>query len=153
MKKSPEKSDKTQLIIALQSLLRNEAFETQEEICQALEKKGFDVTQVTISRLINKLGAIKMNENHKMVYRLPLEMTSITANNQLRQLVLNISHNEILIVIRVSPGSAQLVARLLDQQNHLGILGTIAGDDTIAVIPEKIAEIEIVLKNISTLLY
>ena len=153
MAKLTKAQDKTQLIAAIQSLLHNEAFETQEDICHALKKQGFDVTQVSISRLINKLGAIKINENHKMVYRLPVEMVSITASNSLSQLILNIACNETLIVIHVAPGSAQLVARLLDQKTQLGILGTIAGDDTIAVIPMTVAKIDVVMKNISALLY
>ncbi len=152
MKKKIEKPNKTQLIVAIQSMLRNGCFETQDDICQALEKKGFDVTQVTISRIMNKLGAVKMNEDQKMVYRLPVETTSIKAQDALSQFVLNILRNEVLIVIHVAPGSAQLVARLLDQQHKLGILGTIAGDDTIVVIPEKVAQIDQLMKKVSELL-
>lgn len=152
MRKKGPSIDKTALIMELHSMLHYEAFETQEEICHALRKKGFEVTQVTISRLMNKLGAIKMNENQRMVYRLPVEIISVTADNSLTKLVLNITHNEMLIVIRVTPGAAQLVARLLDQRPDLGILGTIAGDDTILVVPEKVSKIGQLVKDVSTLL-
>lgn len=128
---------KVDLIVAIQDLLQKKMVRTQDEIREALQKQGFEVNQAMISRILHKLGAIKMNEGNQVVYRLPSELMAITPKDQLKQLVLKITHNETLIVIQTSPGSAQLVARLLDQKNISGILGTLAGDDTIFVAPEK----------------
>lgn len=111
------------------------------------------VNQVKISRLLHKIGAIKVNEGEKIVYRLPeTELVTITPGDKLKQLILNISHNEVLIVINTLPGSAQLVARLLDLKVNDGILGTVAGDDTIFVAPTKIKQIEAVYQKIYHLL-
>lgn len=128
---------KIDLIVAIQDLLQKKMVRTQDEIREALRKLDFEVNQAMISRILHKLGAIKMNEGNQVVYRLPSELMAITPKDQLKQLVLKITHNETLIVIQTSPGSAQLVARLLDQKNISGILGTLAGDDTIFVAPEK----------------
>ncbi|OGT34807.1 MAG: arginine repressor [Gammaproteobacteria bacterium RIFCSPHIGHO2_12_FULL_37_14] len=132
---------KINLVVAIQDLLQKKMVRTQDEIKKILQKQGFQVNQVKISRILHKLGAIKMSEGNQIVYRLPTELIAITPQDQLKQLVLNITHNETLIIIQTSPGSAQLVARLLDQKNVSGMLGTIAGDDTIFIAPEKTKQI------------
>jgi transcriptional regulator of arginine metabolism len=141
-------SSKEGLIIALQTLLQSNAVGTQQEIREALQKKGFTVNQVKISRLLHKLGAIKMNEGGLTVYRLPKELVSITSNRSLKHLVSNITHNESLIIIQTAPGSAQLVAKFIDQNKDIGILGTVAGDDTIFIAPKVTKKIKNVFQEI-----
>jgi transcriptional regulator of arginine metabolism len=61
-------------------------------------------------------------------------------------------HNEMMIIIRTSPGAAQLIARLLDSLGIAdGVLGTIAGDDTIFIAPAKVSEIDITLEKVKNL--
>jgi transcriptional regulator of arginine metabolism len=153
MQKMPKNElKKASIIGALQTLLRNKSVGTQEEIRLALQNLGFVVNQVHVSRLLHKIGAIKMTEGEKVVYRLPTELISHSPKDTLKQLILNMSHNEAIIVIQTSPGAAQLVARLLDLGKETGILGTIAGDDTIFIAPKKIKEINIVFKNLTQFL-
>lgn len=140
------------LILAIQTLLQKKMVGTQEEIREALHNQGFAVNQAKISRVLHKLGAIKMNEGDRIVYRLPTELLSFSPKYYLQQLVLNISHNEALIVIHTAPGSAPCVARLLDQKSDIGILGTVAGDDTIFVAPKKIKQLTTVFQKIYKLL-
>lgn len=130
-------TSKADIIIAVQELLQNKQVGTQDEIKSALQKQGFTVNQVKVSRILNKIGAIKINEGNRVVYRLPTELISITPNDSLKQLILNITHNDSMVVIQTAPGSAQFIARFLDQKKDMGILGTVAGDDTIFVAPEK----------------
>ncbi|MFZ7157247.1 arginine repressor, partial [Avibacterium avium] len=64
------------------------------------------------------------------------ELSVPTSSSPLKNLVLDIDHNDFLIVVKTSPGAAQLIARLLDSVGKAdGILGTIAGDDTIFITP------------------
>lgn len=66
--------------------------------------------------------------------------------------MLDVDHNETLIVIKTSPGAAQLIARLLDSVGKSeGILGTIAGDDTIFVTPTTGNDIQVLITNIQKL--
>lgn len=152
MTKSKLNPNKADLVLAIQELLQNKAVGTQEEICAALQNSGFSVNQVKISRLLHQIGAIKMNEGAKVVYRLPSEFMSVTPKDSLKQLVLSIKHNESLIVIQTAPGSAQLVARVLDLKKQAGVLGTVAGDDTIFVAPENIQQIKQIFQNIYQML-
>ena len=131
---------------ALKKLLLEGSGGTQEELVEALLRKKFSVTQSTISRDLRRLGAIKVNTPEgKTVYRLSQEQLSlpISNSNGLRDLLVSIDHNDAMIVIHTSPGSASLVARHLDMMKQtLGLLGTIAGDDTIFVAPAKTKKIQ-----------
>ncbi|WP_352340208.1 hypothetical protein, partial [Psychrobacter sp. 16-MNA-CIBAN-0192] len=73
------------------------------------------MSQSKVSRMLSKFGAVRTrNAKQEMVYCLPAEMGVPTAKSPLRQLVIDIMHNEMMIIIRTSPGAAQLIARLLD---------------------------------------
>lgn len=123
----------------LKKILESGKNSTQEEIREMLEAKGFDVNQSTISRDLKKLGSIKGTDNKgRTTYRLSdtANETSFLAQS-MTDLILGITHNDSLIVIQTTPGSASLVARQLDINKPAGILGTIAGDDTIFVAPSK----------------
>jgi transcriptional regulator of arginine metabolism len=151
-KNTESQTSRADLFVAIQDLLRKGKVGTQEDIRAAMAKQGITLNQARISRVLHKLGAIKINEGEEVVYRLPTELVSITPNDSLRQLILSVTHNESLIVIQTAPGSAHLVARFLDLKNDFGILGTVAGDDTIFVAPEKIKNIALTCKKIHQLL-
>lgn len=153
IKKTEASFTKLQLTMAIQELLQKGKVTTQEEIRENLHKQGIIVNQTRISRTLHKLGAIKITEGNQIVYRLPAESVMISPRDSVKQMVLSIIHNETLIVIRTSPGSAQLVANLLDNQKKIGILGTVAGDDTIFIAPENLKEIQALTEKISALLF
>lgn len=150
--KATDKLSNAELTTMIHKLLQQGSVKTQDEICQQLQRQGMDVNQVRISRILHKLGAIKMLEHGEMVYRLPPEIINISSKNSLSQFVLEINHNEQMIVINAAPGSAQLIARLLDHNKDMGFLGTVAGDDTIFVVPKSIKNLSALTKKISQLL-
>ncbi|SHI26076.1 transcriptional regulator ArgR [Ferrimonas marina] len=130
-----------ELVRVFKSLLKEERFGSQGEIVAALQAAGFaNINQSKVSRMLSKFGAVRTrNAKQEMVYCLPAELGVPTANAQLRNLVLDVDHNGTMIVVRASPGAAQLIARLLDSMGKAeGILGTIAGDDTIFIAPSDI---------------
>jgi transcriptional regulator of arginine metabolism len=125
---------------ALKKILESGKNSTQEELRDMLEARGHDVNQSTISRDLKKIGALKGTDHKgRTIYRLSetVSETSSFANQSMSDLILNIAHNDSMIVIQTSPGSASLVARRLDMDRPADILGTIAGDDTIFVAPSK----------------
>jgi transcriptional regulator of arginine metabolism len=142
------------LLEAFKNLLLGRKANTQEEICSELEKQGYEINQSKVSRLLRKIGAIKVvNEHGQTVYSLAREPAPPTLMTPLRDLIIDIVSNEILVVIYTSPGSASMVARVLDyNQLTTEILGTIAGDDTIFVAPKSIKEIDILTNEIKGLL-
>jgi transcriptional regulator of arginine metabolism len=142
------------LVDALRVLLMGRKASSQEAICSALEKLGYEINQTKVSRLLRKIGAIKVeNEQGQTVYSLPREPAPPSMNTQIRDVILDIVANETLVVIFTSPGSASMVARVLDyNQITTEILGTIAGDDTIFVAPKTIKDIRKLTEEIKGLL-
>lgn len=139
---------------AFKSLLREEKFGSQSEIVAALQELGFEnINQSKVSRMLSKFGAVRTrNTKMEMVYHLPAELGVPTTSSPLKNLVIDIDHNDTLIVIHTSPGAAQLIARLLDSIGKAeGILGTIAGDDTIFVTPTRNTPITQLIDNIHEL--
>ncbi|MBU3021944.1 transcriptional regulator ArgR [Aestuariibacter sp. A3R04] len=133
------------LIKAFKEILKAECYGSQGEIVDALKSQNFDnISQSKVSRMLSKFGAVRTrNARGDMVYCLPPELGMPTAKSPLKQLVLDIVHNNVMVIIRTSPGAAQLIARLLDSLSQKdGVLGTIAGDDTIFIAPADVSEIE-----------
>ena len=131
-------SKQEELVKAFKALLKEEKFSSQGEIVQALQEQGFDnINQSKVSRMLTKFGAVRTrNAKMEMVYCLPAELGVPTTSSPLKNLVLDIDHNDAVVVIHTSPGAAQLIARMLDSLGKTeGILGTIAGDDTIFTTP------------------
>lgn len=142
------------LVTAFKDLLKQEQFGSQSDIVEALKAQGFDnISQSKVSRMLSKFGAVRTrNARQDMVYCLPAELGVPTAKSPLRQLVIDIEHNEMMIIIRTSPGAAQLIARLLDSLSKSdGVLGTIAGDDTIFIAPTSVKEIKQTLVRLEEL--
>jgi transcriptional regulator of arginine metabolism len=114
---------------------------TQDELCDKLGRQGYDVTQSTISRDLRRLGAVKaIDEEGRTVYRFTADTAFPVRNASLGELITKIESNGATIVIHTTPGSASLVALHIDR-NIDGVLGTIAGDDTIFVAPASLKNI------------
>jgi transcriptional regulator of arginine metabolism len=134
---------------ALRRLLSQGTLSTQEDLREKLEKQGHKITQSTVSRDLRKLGTVKaIDANGQTVYRLSEDGPPVVSPASLNDLVLDIRSNGAMIVIHTHPGSASLVARHLDQVRPGGILGTIAGDDTIFVAPASIKGCRAAMKEI-----
>lgn len=147
-------SQATELMTFFKALLKKEHFSSQGEIVEALLNAGFhNINQSKVSRMLSKSGAVRTrNAKQEMVYCLPAELSIPIITSPLKNLVLDIDSNDSLIVLRTSPGAAQLIARLLDSIGKTeGILGTIAGDDTIFITPtnsKKIQETMAIIKQL-----
>lgn len=146
----------TELMDFFKALLKKERLSSQGEIVEALQQAGFhNINQSKVSRMLSKSGAVRTrNTKGEMVYCLPAELGIPATTSPLKNLVLDIDYNDNLIVIHTSPGAAQLIARLLDSIGKTeGILGTIAGDDTVFVTPTNSKKIDNTLNVIKQLFY
>lgn len=152
MTKPPQNQN---LFEALKQILMSRKASTQEDLCHALEKLGYEINQSKVSRILRKMGAIKIQgAQGQIVYSLPREPSPPTPATPLRELILDVTSNETLVIIFTSPGSASMVARILDyHQDSFGILGTLAGDDTIFVAPISIKETVSLAQKIRTLFF
>jgi len=112
---------------ALLELLRSKPFTSQQGVVSALERLGFDVTQASVSRDFNELSISKIGGRY-------VARTEQPGYGELVTLVLSLeSASTSLVVIRTPPGAANMVAAKIDKISVPGVVGTIAGDDTIFV--------------------
>ncbi|MCK9325873.1 MAG: hypothetical protein M0P69_10290 [Bacteroidales bacterium] len=123
---------------AVAIILREEWIRNQEELQKSLEKKGFEVTQATLSRDLRQLHVMKiMDPIRGSRYILPEDKDLREAMTRVPDHmdgVLSVEFSGQFGVIRTLPGFANGVAFTLDYQQIPEIMGTIAGDDTILVI-------------------
>ena len=124
---------------AIRHLLRSEVIGTQEELRSRLQRQGFDCTQATLSRDLSRLGARRVAlTSGGTAYE--IEDVRIGDEGQLaeaRDLVVSVSSNGNLVVIHTVIGTAAAVGVAIDRARLEGVLGTIAGDDTLFVAPAR----------------
>ena len=134
-------------------LLRRQAVSSQEELARLLRKHGEQVTQATLSRDLEELGAIRMRENGRVVYRLPDEPPAGEdwLQHMLMEFMLEVEASGNLVVIKTPPGGANAVARALDNTGVKDVIGTVAGDDTIMVVCREGVKGQTVARRLRTL--
>jgi len=133
-------------------LLRAEEVETQEDLRRKLARRGIHVTQATVSRDIEDLGLIKTRTG----YRLPdaAEMMvhlQPTLEVVLKEFLTEVHHASTLVVLKTRPGNAHSVAVALDADPWEGMVGTIAGDDTIFIATPSARQAEAIRKKLLAL--
>jgi transcriptional regulator of arginine metabolism len=121
---------------AIADLIRSHALGSQEELAERLSSLGYAVTQATISRDLEQLGAVKVRRAGQISYVLPEQVRNEPSPRLaavFRDWVRSIDTAANLVVIRTPPGSAHLVGVVLDSAELEDVVGTICGDDTIFV--------------------
>ena len=116
-------------------LIRSQARSSQEEVASRLADMGFEVTQATVSRDLEQLGALKVRRDGRISYALPEQLSANGAAPRLapvvRDWVRSVDVAAAMVVLKTPPGSAHLVGVALDEAALPEIAGTICGDDTI----------------------
>jgi transcriptional regulator of arginine metabolism len=126
----------------IRKLLTEGVIPSQADLVELLEAEGFPVTQATVSRDLDALGAIKVRDEDGAVrYSLSPNSEQLTeAEARLRRVVNDFVEemvvSENLVIIHTPPGAAQMVAGSIDRAVVQGVLGTIAGDDTLMIVAD-----------------
>jgi transcriptional regulator of arginine metabolism len=129
-------------------LLSHTGVRSQAQLAALLADDGFAVTQATLSRDLDELGAVKIrNADGALVYAVPAEGgdrrprpapdTGVYAGRLARvcqELLVSADASANLVVVRTPPGAAQFLASAIDHAELHDLLGTIAGDDTVLLI-------------------
>ena len=124
-------------------LLETQAVISQGQLVNLLADVGVNATQATVSRDLDELGAIKVRvPGGATVYAIPeLPADQLAPTDHLRRVLgewlVEVSRSGDLVVMRTPPGSAHTVANALDRSGLDGLLGTVAGDDTLLAIAKE----------------
>ena len=105
-------------------LIRSRSIANQQELTDLLVDKGIDTTQSSISRDLKKLGVVKVDGRYKLPQIVAGESTLVDRLDAT-------CAGPNLIVLKTGPGNANRAAVMIDSAGITGLLGTIAGDDTI----------------------
>ncbi len=122
---------------AIKEIIASKAIASQDELRLELKKRGFDVTQATLSRDLKELGVGRIASGEGAHYVLQPAGEAQILRPLVGAQVLSISANESMIVVKTLPGSASVVGEYIDTLHDGIIIGTIAGDNTLLVIPES----------------
>jgi transcriptional regulator of arginine metabolism len=121
-------------------ILEHNAVASQAELVERLAAEGVVATQATVSRDLEDLGAVKVRlPGGETAYAIPeVAKERLAPDEHLKRVLgdwaVEVGHSANLVVIRTPPGSAHVVGSALDRSGMDGIVGTIAGDDTVLVV-------------------
>ena len=124
----------------IRRLIATGEIRSQEQVVEELARRGVDVTQATVSRDFAALGIVRVVRAGAPVYLSSDDLPRARdpgAADRLRRLLLDlpltIDEAAPLLVLRTSPGGANAIARAVDLLPLSGLVGTLAGDDTIFI--------------------
>lgn len=129
----------------IKEILLKKRIDSQEELVRQLKKEGIEVTQATLSRDFSDLGIIRVRDDEGAHYVISQNEAGHQVARLIRYEIISVTHNEMVIVVRTLAGRAQGVGHFFDRLNKPEILGTIAGDDTILIIPDTVRNIPVLV--------
>ena len=126
-------------LATLRQLLAEARYGSQAELIEALAAEGIAISQPTLSKDLLELGAVRQRSSAgALVYAAAPDGSEAAAVDKLArmcsELLQSIRHAGTQILVKTPPGAAQYLASYLDLAGLRGVLGTIAGDDTVLVI-------------------
>jgi transcriptional regulator of arginine metabolism len=132
---------KTKRLLEIEKIISEENISVQEELLRKLQKKGISCTQATLSRNLRQLGIGRIPDG-RGGYKYSLSENSRNSEKSVLRLnivpvIQDIVEAKGLMVIKTIPGNASNTAFYIDGTARYEIAGTIAGDDTILVIPRN----------------
>ena len=123
----------------ISDLLEREVISTAAQLVARLKSEGIVATQATVTRDLQDLGTIKVRDLHgsRRIVIASAPAVSAAPIDHLRRMmgewVVSVESSENLVVVRTPPGCAHVVASALDRTGLDGVVGTVAGDDTIMI--------------------
>lgn len=125
-------------------ILKKTRVSSQVQLSELLLDEGIDITQATLSRDLDELGAKKVRPDggrafYAVGYQEPAVSNELSGPREklrrmLEELLVSVDHSANIAVLRTPPGAAQYLASFIDRVSMREVVGTIAGDDTVFVL-------------------
>jgi transcriptional regulator of arginine metabolism len=130
---------------AIVDILGNQPVDGQETLRALLADRGFSISQSSLSRDLKELGVDRQRRaDGRFAYVIPTERPPATTEEvfrlRFRTSVTGVRRVEFTVLVFTPPGEAQMIGRLLDSASPNGLVGTVAGDDTVICIAAGTAQ-------------
>ena len=138
-------------------IIEQRAVTSQAQVVDLLAAEGVVATQATVSRDLEELGAVKVRSaNGESFYAIPEQPKHRVApedhlRREMGEWEVEVAHSSNIVVLRTPPGSAHVVGSAIDRAGLAGVLGTVAGDDTLFVVVSERSGGEKVARKMSSL--
>ena len=143
-------------IRTIRRIIGEERIGTQDDLVRALRRRGVGVTQATVSRDIRRLGLVKVPAPGGARYALPGEPAQPLDPQRMRGVMEEFAREVVvaldLVLVKTVPGGAAPVAQAIDDTGWPDVAGTLAGEDTIIVVPRDRTAVRAVSQRLRGLL-
>ena len=136
----------------IKEIITSQEIGSQEELTQILRENDFDTTQATLSRDLHELGIVRIPSENGFKYVFHENQMEQSLKPLMAMEIINVVHNESTIIVKTMPGRAQGVAIYFDRWKDSHIIGTVAGDDNIIIVPDKHENVKLILEKIKELM-
>lgn len=140
------------LSTVVKRIIEGNIVRTQEDLAGLLKQSGYETTQSNLSRVLKKVNAIKKTDekgsSFYIIQERPLEVEPWVGD-----IVKSIKNNGYNIIIKTYSGAANMVGEIMDEQNFEEIMGSVAGDNSIIIVPNDIDDIEYLTQKLEKLFF
>ncbi len=137
----------------IKQIILSKHIANQEILLKELEKNGFKTTQATLSRDLHQMGIVRKPTMHGYRYHISDEEGGHPFSRVVSMEIVGIYQNEVGIVIRTIGGRATGVALFIDRLHNENVLGTIAGNNIVYVIPDSVKNIDKIVAYLKSVIY
>lgn len=146
-------SKKKERQFTIKQIIQENTIENQANLLKHLKTKGFRTTQATLSRDLHEMGIVRAPAADGYRYVIAEHEGSHFFNKIIGMEILGVYNNESNLIVRTMTGRAKGVAIFIDQLKHKNVMATIAGENTILVIPDSVKNIAKIKKDLETIAY
>lgn len=139
------KLTKQQRQLLIREIITSKRVASQEELSRILRQSNIDVTQATLSRDLREMRILRAPEDDGFRYVLPEVAEGRKIRRVVHEEIVQILSNESIVIIKTLPGRAAGVGVFIDHLRNPIILGTVAGNDTVLVVPASVKKIKEVM--------
>ncbi|MDE2692190.1 MAG: arginine repressor [Acidobacteriota bacterium] len=141
---------------AILDIIGRRPVSSQKDLVRALGRRGFQVSQATVSRDVRRLGLLKVPLAGGGFRYAPAEQAAgpvrPDVERAMRMFVTGVSEGEALLVLKTRSGNANALAVVIDQADWPDVAGTIAGDDTVLLVLKSAAARDRIRESLAALL-
>lgn len=149
---------KAERLLAIREVVTEQIVSSQEQLMNELANRGYSLTQATLSRDIKELQIAKVSTGKgkyqyrispNSVYKQNIQPIQIVGTDVSRSWTVSLEFSGQVAVLKTRPGYASVVADIVDKSQNDGIMGTLAGDDTVLMILRANADQKTVVRALS----